>query len=182
MSQPSTILTEQKNLYDFEEEFRNSMATVDEKGKRIWIFSKRPSGTLHRWRILVTITLLSLFFSGPFLKVGGQPFLLLNIFERKFVILGLAFWPQDFVLLALSLITFFVFVILFTVVFGRIWCGWMCPQTLFMEMVFRKIEYWIEGDATAQRRLNSETINVKKALKKIRTFICNNLNDLNTLG
>ncbi|MDZ7646913.1 MAG: cytochrome c oxidase accessory protein CcoG [Cytophagales bacterium] len=57
--------------------------------------------------------------------------------------------------MALTLITLFVFVILFTVAFGRLWCGWACPQTLFMEMVFRKIEYWIEGDANAQRRLNN---------------------------
>jgi cytochrome c oxidase accessory protein FixG len=62
--------------------------------------------------------------------------------------------------------TFFVFIILFTVVFGRIWCGWMCPQTLFMEMVFRKIEYWIEGDAPAQRRLNNQNLNLEKIGKK----------------
>lgn len=157
----------EKDLYGFEEEFRNSIATVDEKGKRIWVYPKMPSGSFHRWRIAVTVFLLSLLFSGPFLTIGGQPVLLLNIFERKFIILGQAFWPQDFVLLALTLITFFVFVILFTVVFGRIWCGWMCPQTLFMEMVFRKIEYWIEGNANKQRRLNAEKWTVNKITKKV---------------
>ena len=105
-------------------------------------------------------------FGGPFIKINGQPFLLLNVFERKFIIFGQAFWPQDFVLLAVTLITFFVFVILFTVVFGRVWCGWICPQTLFMEMVFRKIEYWIEGDAAAQRRLSKEPWNAEKIFKK----------------
>lgn len=149
-----------------QEEFRDSIATVDEHGKRLWIYPKKPSGKLHNWRILVTVLLLSLLFAGPFLKIGGQPFLLLNIFERKFVIFGQAFWPQDFVLLAITLITFFVFIILFTVVFGRIWCGWLCPQTLFMEMVFRKIEYFIEGDAAAQRRLDKEPMNLKKFGKK----------------
>jgi cytochrome c oxidase accessory protein FixG len=112
------------------------------------------------------VVLLAILFAGPFIKIAGRPFLLLNVFERKFVILGQAFWPQDFFLLAIVLITFFVFVILFTVVFGRVWCGWMCPQTLFMEMVFRKIEYWIEGDATAQRRLAKEPWNGSKIFKK----------------
>jgi cytochrome c oxidase accessory protein FixG len=154
------------NLYLYDEQFRDSIGTVDEKGKRIWVYAKKPGGYFHQWRIAVTVVLLSILFAGPFLKINGQPFLLLNIFERKFVILGQAFWPQDFVLLALTLITFFVFIILFTVVFGRIWCGWMCPQTLFMEMVFRKIEYWIEGDANEQRRLNKEPVSGKKIIKK----------------
>ena len=148
------------------DEFRDSIATVDEKGKRLWIYPKKPSGKFHSWRIFVTVVLLSLLFAGPFMKINGQPFLLLNIFEHKFVIFGQAFWPQDFVLLAVTLITFFVFVILFTVVFGRVWCGWLCPQTLFMEMVFRKIEYWIEGDAAAQRRLSKEKWNAEKIYKK----------------
>lgn len=143
-----------KELYQFDEEFRDSIATVDKTGKRIWVYPKKPSGAYHNKRIAVTVVLLSLLFAGPFITIGGKPLLLLNIFERKFVVLGQAFWPQDFVLLALTLITLFVFVILFTVVFGRLWCGWACPQTLFMEMVFRKIEYLIEGDANQQRRLD----------------------------
>ncbi|HPM30935.1 MAG TPA: cytochrome c oxidase accessory protein CcoG [Chryseolinea sp.] len=154
------------DLYILDDEFRDSIGTVDAQGKRIWIYPKKPSGKYHNLRIVVTVVLLSLLFAGPFLKIGGQPLLLLNIFERKFIILGQAFWPQDFVLLAIVLITFFVFVILFTVVFGRVWCGWMCPQTLFMEMVFRKIEYFIEGDAGAQRRLAKEEWNIQKIFKK----------------
>ena len=157
------------------DEFREHIATVDEKGKRLWVYPKKPSGTYHQWRIAVTAILLSLLFAGPFIKINGQPFLLLNFFERKFIILGHAFWPQDFVLLAITLLTFFVFIILFTVVFGRIWCGWMCPQTLFMEMVFRKIEYLIEGDMAAQRRLARAPWTfpkiVKKSLKHL-IFLC----------
>jgi cytochrome c oxidase accessory protein FixG len=148
------------------EQFRDTIATVDEKGKRLWIYPKKPSGKLHNWRIVVTVILLSMLFGGPFIKIDGHPFMLFNVIERKFIIFGQAFWPQDFVLLAVTLITFFVFIILFTVVFGRIWCGWLCPQTLFMEMVFRKIEYWIEGDAASQRKLSKEKWNLKKAGKK----------------
>lgn len=156
----------QHNLYEYEDEFRDTLATVDEKGKRVWIYPKKPSGHYHRNRIIVTVILLSLFFVIPFIQLDGRPFMLLNIFERKFILFGQVFWPQDFFLLALTLITLFVFVILFTVAFGRIWCGWACPQTLFMEMVFRKIEYWIEGDANAQRRLNNGAWNNAKVFKK----------------
>ncbi len=154
------------DLYAYDEQFRDSIATVDAKGKRLWVYPKKPSGYYHRLRIFVTIVLLTLLFAGPFIRIGGQPLLLLNIFERRFVIFGQAFWPQDFILLALTLITFFVFIILFTVAFGRIWCGWMCPQTLFMEMVFRKIEYLIEGDAAEQRRLNNGPWNFTRIWKK----------------
>jgi cytochrome c oxidase accessory protein FixG len=146
--------------------FRNSIATVDDKGKRIWIYPKKPSGPFHRWRVAVSIVLLVTLFAGPFIKVAGQPFFMFNIFERRFVFFGQAFWPQDFFILAVVLITFFVFIILFTVVFGRVWCGWMCPQTLFMEMIFRKIEYFIEGDAPAQRRLANEAWTMPKIWKK----------------
>jgi cytochrome c oxidase accessory protein FixG len=155
------------DLYVYDEEFRDSIATVDKNGKRIWLYPKRPGGKLHRWRILVTAVLLSLFFSGPFLTIGGRPFLLLNVLERRFVVFGQAFWPQDFVLLAITLLTFFVFIILFTVVFGRIWCGWMCPQTLFMEMVFRKIEFWIEGDGPSQKKLKEGPMTLKKIEKNV---------------
>ncbi|CAN5385539.1 cytochrome c oxidase accessory protein CcoG [soil metagenome] len=156
-----------QDLYQYDEEFRNTIATVDEKGKRVWLYPKKPSGSLHKKRIVVTVFLLSLFFSGPFITIGGQPLLMLNFLERKFVIFGQVFWPQDFVLLAITLITFFVFIILFTVVFGRIWCGWMCPQTLFMEMVFRKIEYWLEGDGAAQRKLKESPPSFSKVSRNI---------------
>ncbi len=155
-----------EQLYQYDEEFRNSIGTVDEKGKRVWVFPKMPKGWFHNKRVIVTTVLLTIFFAGPFIRIHGQPFMLFNIFERKFIVFGQVFWPQDFVLLAITLITFFVFVILFTVVFGRVWCGWACPQTLFMEMVYRKIEYWIEGDANQQRKLAAAPWTQEKILKK----------------
>ena len=161
-----------EELYQFDEEFRDTIATVDAEGKRIWVYPKKPSGKFHNYRIIVTIILLSILFAGPFITINGNPLLLVNIFERKFSILGQIFWPQDFFLLALLLITLFVFIILFTVSFGRIWCGWACPQTLFMEMVFRKIEYWIEGDANKQRKLDKGPWNSEKIWKKgLKHFI-----------
>lgn len=148
------------------ENYRDSIATVDNSGKRIWIFPKMPKGRFHNKRVWVSILLLTIFFVTPFIWVRGNPIFLFNILERKFIILGSVFMPQDFHLLALSMITFFVFIILFTVVFGRIWCGWTCPQTVFMEMVFRKIEYWIEGDFKQQRKLNERPWDTDKILRK----------------
>lgn len=156
----------EKDFYAFDEEFRNSIATVDKTGKRVWIYPKKPSGRYHNYRVIVAFILLALFFMGPFIRVDGHPFMLVNIFERRFIFFGQVFWPQDFILLALAVLTFFVFIILFTVVYGRVWCGWACPQTVFMEMVFRKIEYWIEGDANEQRRLDQQPWNTRKIIKK----------------
>ena len=103
--------------------------------------------------------------------MGGQPFFLFNLLERKFILFGVVFWPQDFSLFVLTIITSIVFIILFTVVFGRVWCGWVCPQTIFLEMVFRRIEYWIEGDARKQKKLNKQQWNIEKIRKKGLKFI-----------
>lgn len=93
--------------------------------------------------------------------------MLLNVIERKFVLFGIAFFPQDFFLFVLALLTFVVFIALFTALFGRLWCGWACPQTVFMEMVFRKIEYWIEGDMVQQKALDKREWDSYKATKKV---------------
>src|SRR5690606_12295904 len=93
--------------------------------------------------------------------------MLFNVLERRFNIFGLPFWPQDFYLMALSMFLGIVLLALFTVAFGRIFCGWICPQTIFMEMVFRRIEYWIEGDRGAQMRLDRSPWNGQKIRKKL---------------
>ncbi len=147
-------------------EFRDSIGTVDASGKRRWIYPKKPGGPFYRARTIVSLILLVVFFTGPFLRIGGHPLLQLNFLERKFYLFGVAFWPQDFHLFGLAFLTLVVFIILFTVVFGRLFCGWACPQTIFMEMVFRKIEYWIEGDAAAQRKLNAAPWSPGKFLRK----------------
>jgi cytochrome c oxidase accessory protein FixG len=147
--------------------YRDKLATVDDKGKRVWIYPKKPKGRYYNWRMILSGLLLAFLFGMPFVKFNGEPLLLFNILERKFILFGVLFMPQDFHLFGLAMLTFIVFIILFTVIFGRIFCGWVCPQTIFMEMVFRKIEYWIEGDANAQRRLNESPWTTQKAVKKI---------------
>lgn len=149
-----------------EETFRDHLSTVDKDGKRIWVYPKKPKGKFTNYRSLVSYTLLIILIGGPFLKVNGQPFLLFDVLERQFIIFGQIFWPQDFFLFVIGMMTALVFIILFTVVFGRIFCGWICPQTIFMEGVFRKIEYWIEGDYMAQKRLDKLSWNQEKITKK----------------
>ena len=103
---------------------------------------------------LLSWLLLAIMFAGPFVRINGNPLLLVNIVERKFVILGQIFWPQDMIMFAVALLVFITGIIIFTAAFGRLWCGWTCPQTVLMEMVFRKIEYLIEGDSHQQRALD----------------------------
>jgi cytochrome c oxidase accessory protein FixG len=106
-------------------------------------------------------------FAGPFITIHGNPLLMLDIVERKFIVFGQIFWPQDMIIFAVAALVFAVGIVIFTAAFGRVWCGWACPQTVMMEMVFRKIEYAIEGDAPDQRALNAGPWNAKKVSKKI---------------
>ena len=134
--------------------------------QRIWMYPKLIKGKLYRYRNLLSYVLLALLFSAPFIKINDEQLVLLDVLERKFVIFGILFMPQDFYLFVLALLSFTVFIVLFTAIFGRVWCGWACPQTIFMEMVFRKIEYWIEGDAKQQKELNAAPPSVNKIFKK----------------
>lgn len=148
------------------ETFRDSIATINEKGNRNFIYPKKPKGFFYTYRTYLSWILILLMFASPFVKVDGNQFLLFNVLERKFNIFGFPFWPQDFHLLVISLLVSIVFIILFTVIFGRIFCGWLCPQTIFMEMVFRKVEYFIEGDRTKQLKLQKQVWNWEKISKK----------------
>ena len=149
------------------ESYRDKIATVDKTGKRNWIYPKKPKGYYYDFRKWVSYVLLIFLFGIPHLKINGESLLLFNILERKFIIFGLHFAPQDFHLFVLAMLIFIIFISLFTVVFGRLFCGWVCPQTIFMEMVFRRIEYWIEGDANAQKRLNKAPWDTDKVIKKV---------------
>jgi cytochrome c oxidase accessory protein FixG len=146
--------------------FRDKVSTIDQQGKRIWIFPQKPHGRLYHARTYLSLIYLAVFFGLPFIKMNGHPVFLINILERKFILFGQIFWPQDFFIFGLGMIVFIVFVALFTVVFGRVFCGWACPQTIFMEMVFRKVEYWIEGDGAQQKLLAKAPWNTEKILKK----------------
>lgn len=149
-----------------EESFRDSIATIGKDGKRAWIYAQKPKGKLYNLRSILSFFYLILFFGLPFVKINDEPLFLFNVVERKFVLFSVVFWPQDFFLFGLGMVIFIIFIALFTVIYGRVFCGWACPQTIFMEMVFRKVEYWIEGDASYQKRLNNSAWTTEKTLKK----------------
>ena len=152
--------------------FRDTIATIDDSGKRSFIYPKKPKGKFYNYRTYVSWVMLAMLILFPFIKVNGNQFMLFNLSDRKFNIFGFPFWPQDFYLLVLSVLLGVVFIIVFTIIFGRIFCGWLCPQTIFLEMVFRKIEYAIEGDRGKQIKLDKQKWNKEKIRKKgLKWFI-----------
>jgi len=151
--------------------FRDRLYTIGEGGKRKWVYAAIPAGRYTLWRNIAGLLLLALFYAIPFIRVGGEPFLLLNVLERKFVIFGMIMWPQDTYLLGIATITFIVFIILFTVVYGRVWCGWACPQTVFMEIIFRRVETWIDGSPMQQKALKAQPMNLNKFFRRVFKFL-----------
>ena len=156
------------------QDFREHLATADKQGHRKWLFPKKPKGRWYARRTYISWLLLAILFAGPFIRINGNPYFLINIVERKFSIFGQLFWPSDFVIFVIASLIFLTSILVFTTAFGRLWCGWTCPQTLLMEMVFRKIEYAIEGDNIAQRALAAAPWNAgkiaKRALKHVIFF------------
>lgn len=158
------LISEEKAM---REDFRNHLATADKHGRRRWLFPKRVDGKWYRLRSRLSWLLLALMFAGPFVQINGNPLLMLNIVDRRFSILGQIFWPQDAAIFAIAMLIFFTGIVVFTAAFGRLWCGWTCPQTVLMEMVFRKIEYAIEGDSDAQKKLRAAPWTRRKFAKKL---------------
>ena len=149
-----------------EESFRDHISIVDEQGHRVWLHPKQPKGKWYRYRSIFTAVLLIILIAVPFLRVNGDPLVLFNFFERRFIVFGITFWPPDFWIFGLAMVSFVVFVSLFSSVYGRLWCGWACPQTLFMEMVFRRIEYLIDGDGSKQKALDAAPWTGEKVAKR----------------
>jgi cytochrome c oxidase accessory protein FixG len=154
-----------------DENFRDTIGTIDESGKRKFVYPKKPKGRFYDYRKYVSYVLLFILVANPFVKINGNQFMMFNVLERRFNIFSFPFWPQDFYLFVILMIIGVVFVILFTVVYGRIFCGWICPQTIFLEMVFRRIEYWIDGDRGAQIRLQKQPWDAEKIRKRVLKWV-----------
>ncbi len=167
LEKPAESATESAVKHVDWQDFRDHLATADQEGRRMWIYARQPRGRFYNARLWVSYFLLAVMFAGPFIRINGNPLFLVNIVERKFSVLGQMFWPQDGAVLALSLLLFLTGIAVFTAAFGRLWCGWTCPQTVLMELVFRRIEYWIEGDAPEQKALAAAPWTARKLLKKL---------------
>ncbi|TKB99126.1 cytochrome c oxidase accessory protein CcoG [Pedobacter cryophilus] len=141
-------------------------STVEASGKRRWLYPLLRKGAFYKYRSYVSYFLLIFLFAAPHIKINGHQFMLFNIIERKFILFGQVFWPQDFFIFVLAMLTVLISIVLFTIAFGRIFCGWICPQTIFLEMVFRKIEVWIEGEPLARKKLDESPWTQDKIIKK----------------
>ena len=146
--------------------FRNELASVAPDGRRRWIYARQPQGRFYTARTIVAVVLLAFLLLAPFVRVNGLPLVLINLLERKFAVAGLLFWPQDFYILVLIVLSVIVTLALSTAAIGRVWCGWLCPQTVFMEMVFRRLEYWIEGSALQQMRRDRGPRTAERIVRK----------------
>lgn len=158
-------MTEEELLHA--ETFRDRVTTVTESGKRNWIYALKPSGRFYNYRNIVSYLYLIVFFVLPFIKVNDNPLFLVNIIDSKFILFGKIFWPQDFFIFAVGMIAFIVFIVLFTVIYGRLFCGWVCPQTVFLEFVFRRLEWLIEGSPGRQKALRDGPWTFEKVWKMV---------------
>lgn len=148
-----------------QESFRDNLTTVTKDGKRKWIYPVKPGGKWFNYRAAVAVFFYAIFFVTPFIKIHGRPLLMFNFPEGKFILFSYIFWPQDFFIFGLIMLAAIVFIALFTNAFGRIFCGWICPQTIFMEMLFRRVDYLVLGSAQQQRMLGKAPWDTKKIRK-----------------
>jgi cytochrome c oxidase accessory protein FixG len=156
-----------------DQDFRDRPNNIDASGQRKWIRAKQPKGKWYLRRNIVGYTLLSFLIIAPLLKISGHPFMMLDILNRKFFLFGQMVFAEDTYILALVMAVAVISIVLFTVVFGRVWCGWACPQTLFLELVYRKIEFLFEGNGRkGKKKIETlETLRLRRFLKHAIYFL-----------
>ena len=140
------------------------LATLHEDGTRRWLYPRVSRGPWLRARRIVAYGLIAVFTLLPYVYIGGKPAVLLNIPAREFTLFGFTFLPTDTVLLALFLVSLVVGIFLATALLGRVWCGWMCPQTVYMEFVYRPIERFFTGPPKAGHRPGKKSGPLRKVL------------------
>ena len=145
---------------------KEHLTTLDDDGHRVWLYPDWVDGVWRRRRGLVNGLLIALYLFLPWMTVGGRQAVLLDLPHRKLFLFGAVLWPQDSILLWLTILSGILGVFLFTALFGRIWCGWACPQTVFMEGVFRRIEDAIEGRPNVRRKRDRGPWNLDKVWRK----------------
>lgn len=139
------------------------MATI---ALRKWIYAMQPKGTWYKRRQLLNYIMLAAFFAGPFIHINGHPLILIDIIRGKFILFGSLYVAQDFIFLGIGMLLTMVLIIVVTLRYGRVFCGWACPQTVFLEMVFRKVEYWIEGPAHIQKKNSGLPMTANRAFRR----------------
>ncbi|MDR2982144.1 MAG: cytochrome c oxidase accessory protein CcoG [Puniceicoccales bacterium] len=133
---------------------RDSVTSINKDGSRNFIHPADVRGKFTTVRKFVAALLIAIYIALPWIKIGGNPAVFLDIAARRFHLFGITLsltdiWYLFFAVTGLGILIFFT-----TALLGRIWCGWTCPQTVFLDFVFRRIERWLEGDRAARRRLD----------------------------
>jgi cytochrome c oxidase accessory protein FixG len=141
------------------------LPTLNSDGSRRWIRPRLYPGPKWRARRVVAWALMATFVALPWLRIGGKPVVLLDVAGREFTLFGRTFLPTDGVLLMLLLLSIFVAIVLVTALVGRAWCGWACPQTVYMEFLYRPIERLFEGKRERQMELDRDGANFRRIAK-----------------
>jgi cytochrome c oxidase accessory protein FixG len=142
------------------------LTTMDREGNRRWMYPTPSKGRFYYQRLWLGWALIALFVALPIVHINGQPAVLLDFINREFALFGLIFYPTDTFLLLLLGLSALVSIFLLTALLGRVWCGWGCPQTVYLEFVFRPIERWIEGKEHVRKRRNDGPWSFDKAWRK----------------
>ncbi len=121
------------------------LSTLESDGSRRWLYPKLATGRFWARRRLVAYVLIGVYTALPFIKIGGRPAVQLDVWNSRFALFGLEFRPTDLELLAVFGLIVFLTIFFATAIFGRVWCGWACPQTVYLEYVFRPIERLFTG-------------------------------------
>lgn len=152
-----------KNRYDLDPE---RLATTDEHGNRVYIYPEDVKGKWKDRRTKAYWGLIFFYLILPWIYINDKPALMLNIAKREFSFFGQTLYGVEPILIFLILISGLFFIAFMTSVFGRVWCGWGCPQTVFIQAIFLKIESLVEGKARARLALEQAPISLNKFLKR----------------
>jgi cytochrome c oxidase accessory protein FixG len=153
------------------------LSTLNQDGSRHWLRPKLAPGRFLRRRRIVAYALIALFVALPLIRIGGRPALLIDLMTREVSAFGLVLRPSNDVILLLLGLTIVLIVFVVTALFGRVWCGWGCPQTVYLEHVFRPVERWLEGTpAQAAKRARFHPRRLAKwALYAVLAAACANV-------
>lgn len=157
---------------DTSDEAQSVLSTLNDDGSRRWILPRLSPGRFLTRRRIVAYVLIAIFVSMPLIHIGGKPLILLDLVGRRFHLFGATFLPTDTLLLALLLVGTGLTIFWLTALFGRVWCGWACPQTVYMEFLFRPIERLFEGSPGRAAKGWLQTSGAGKMLKYPVYLVC----------
>lgn len=157
-----------KNIFELDPE---RLATTDEDGHRIYLYPEDVKGKWKTRRNLVYYSLIFLYLILPWIYINGKPFLMLDIFNREFTVAGLTFHGVEPVLIFVLTASLLFLIGFATSLYGRVWCGWACPQTVFIQAIFMKIETFIEGSARKRREADKLGMTPVKFFKRLLKWI-----------